>query len=42
MNGRILAELIPHAQLEIVRCGHLFLHERPDEMAALIADFTAR
>jgi poly(3-hydroxyalkanoate) depolymerase len=40
VNGRILARLIPDARLEIVRGGgHLFLLERPGEMAALIADF---
>jgi poly(3-hydroxyalkanoate) depolymerase len=42
VNGRILAGLIPDARLEIVRGGgHLFLLERPEEMAALIAHFTA-
>lgn len=41
VNGRILSRLIPHARLEVVPGGHLFLLERPEEMAALIADFTA-
>ena len=39
-NGRILARLIPKAQLRIIRGGgHLFLIEEPDESAALVADF---
>ena len=40
VNGRILARLIPDARLEIVAGGgHLFLLERPEEMAALVARF---
>jgi poly(3-hydroxyalkanoate) depolymerase len=40
INGRILAKLIPNARLEIIRGGgHLFLLERPTEVAALVADF---
>jgi pimeloyl-ACP methyl ester carboxylesterase len=39
VNGKILARLIPDARLEVVQGGHLFLLERPAEMAALIADF---
>jgi poly(3-hydroxyalkanoate) depolymerase len=40
INGRILARLIPNARLEIVRGGgHLFVLERPTEIAALVADF---
>jgi poly(3-hydroxyoctanoate) depolymerase len=40
VNGRILARLIPHARLEIIRGGgHLFLLEHPAEHAALIAAF---
>ncbi len=40
MNGRILARCIPDARLHIVRGGgHLFLLERPAELAALVADF---
>ena len=40
LNGRILARLIPRARLEVVRGGgHLFLLERPTELAALIAAF---
>jgi poly(3-hydroxyalkanoate) depolymerase len=43
VNGRILTRLIPHARLEIVRGGgHLFLLERPEEMAAVIAGFLAQ
>jgi poly(3-hydroxyalkanoate) depolymerase len=42
VNGRILAGLIPDARLHIVRGGgHLFLLERPAEMASLIAGFLA-
>jgi poly(3-hydroxyoctanoate) depolymerase len=40
INGRILAHVIPDARLHIVRGGgHLFLLERPAEMAALVTDF---
>ncbi len=40
INGRILACCIPHARLEVVRGGgHLFLLERPAEMARLITTF---
>jgi poly(3-hydroxyoctanoate) depolymerase len=40
INGRILAVVIPNARLEIIRgAGHLFLLERPTEIAALVADF---
>ena len=40
INGRILAWCIPGARLHVVRGGgHLFLLERPSEMAALVADF---
>ena len=40
INGRILARCIPDARLHVVRGGgHLFLLERPSEMAALVADF---
>jgi len=39
-NGRILARLIPHARLVVVRGGgHLFLLQLAREMATLIADF---
>ena len=39
-NGRILARLIPNARLEVIRGGgHLFLLERPSEIAAVVADF---
>jgi poly(3-hydroxyoctanoate) depolymerase len=42
INGRILSLLIPHARLEIIRGGgHLFLLERPTELAVLIAAFLA-
>jgi poly(3-hydroxyoctanoate) depolymerase len=40
VNGRILARLIPRARLWVVRGGgHLFLLERPAELATLVADF---
>ena len=35
-NGRILANRIPHARLEVVEGGHLFLLTNPTEMAARI------
>jgi poly(3-hydroxyalkanoate) depolymerase len=42
VNGRILARIIPNARLEIIRGGgHLFLLERPQEIAALVAEFLA-
>jgi poly(3-hydroxyalkanoate) depolymerase len=42
VNGRILTRIIPKARLEIIRGGgHLFLLERPQEIAALVADFLA-
>ncbi|HKE50218.1 MAG TPA: poly(3-hydroxyalkanoate) depolymerase [Actinomycetes bacterium] len=40
INGRILAWRIPNARLHVVRGGgHLFLLERPEEHAALVATF---
>ena len=40
VNGRILARCIPGARLHVVHGGgHLFLLERPAEMAALVVDF---
>ena len=36
VNGRILAALLPNAQLVEIDCGHLFLLTRPDEAAAAI------
>ena len=40
ISGRILTWVIPNARLEIIRGGgHLFLLERPTELAALIATF---
>ena len=38
-NGRILAGRIPHARLEVVEGGHLFLLTHAARMAALINDF---
>ena len=40
INGRILAWRIPNARLHVVRGGgHLFLLERPSELATMIAEF---
>ena len=42
INGRILARCIPRARLQVIAGGgHLFLLERPAEMARLIAAFLA-
>jgi poly(3-hydroxyoctanoate) depolymerase len=42
VNARILARLIPDAQLHVLRRGgHLFLLERPAEAAGLVAAFLA-
>jgi poly(3-hydroxyoctanoate) depolymerase len=42
VNGRILARRIPDARLHVVDGGgHLFLLERPAEMAALVTGFLA-
>jgi len=41
INGRILAGLIPHARLETVPGGHLFLVSRPKASVALIKAFLA-
>jgi poly(3-hydroxyalkanoate) depolymerase len=40
VNGRILAHCIPEARLHVVGgAGHLFLLERPTEMAAMVTRF---
>jgi poly(3-hydroxyalkanoate) depolymerase len=40
VNGRILRKVIPRSRLEVIAGGgHLFLLERPAEVAALTADF---
>ncbi|MET0147250.1 MAG: alpha/beta fold hydrolase [Ilumatobacteraceae bacterium] len=40
LNGRILAFGIPGARLHVIESGgHLFLHERPDEVAPVIDAF---
>jgi pimeloyl-ACP methyl ester carboxylesterase len=41
MNGRILAACIPHARLQVVNCGHLFLLTRANVLAPDIEDFLA-
>jgi poly(3-hydroxyalkanoate) depolymerase len=41
INARILASLIPRAQLHIVNCGHLFLLTRAQEVAPVIKQFLA-
>jgi poly(3-hydroxyoctanoate) depolymerase len=42
INGRILHRLIPHSRLHVVEGGgHLFLLERPFEMAGLVTEFLA-
>ncbi|MGC1563520.1 MAG: alpha/beta fold hydrolase, partial [Bradyrhizobium sp.] len=39
INGRILARLIPNAELHMIDDGHLFMVTRPAETAALIEAF---
>jgi poly(3-hydroxyoctanoate) depolymerase len=40
VNGKILTRLVPHSRLEIIGGGgHLFVLERPAEVAALIVEF---
>ena len=39
VNGRILARLIPNAELEIVDDGHLFMVTQPKETAERIENF---
>jgi poly(3-hydroxyalkanoate) depolymerase len=41
INGRILARLIPNAQLRMIDDGHLFMVTRPAETAAIIEEFLA-
>ena len=41
VNGRILAALIPNAELRMIDDGHLFLLTRPAETAGLIEAFLA-
>jgi len=41
INGKILATLLPHARLETVPGGHLFLVSRPAETIPLIEAFLA-
>jgi poly(3-hydroxyalkanoate) depolymerase len=42
INGRILAKMIPNARLEIIHGGgHLFVLDRPTEIAAVVAEFLA-
>jgi pimeloyl-ACP methyl ester carboxylesterase len=39
INGRILAGLIPNAELRMIDDGHLFMVTRPAETAAIIESF---
>jgi poly(3-hydroxyalkanoate) depolymerase len=39
VNGRILARSIREARLHVIHGGHLFILERPDEVAQLVAGF---
>jgi poly(3-hydroxyoctanoate) depolymerase len=40
VNGRILARRIPQARLQVIHGGgHLFILERPAEVAELVAQF---
>jgi len=39
INGRILARCIPHARLEMIDDGHLFLVSSPERSAALVREF---
>jgi poly(3-hydroxyalkanoate) depolymerase len=41
INGRVLALLIPNAQLRMIDDGHLFMVTRPAETAAIIEEFLA-
>jgi hypothetical protein len=41
INGRILARLIPNAQLRMIDDGHLFMVTRPAETARFIEEFLA-
>jgi pimeloyl-ACP methyl ester carboxylesterase len=40
VNGRVLAWRIPNAKLHVIeQGGHLFILERPDDIAELVAEF---
>jgi poly(3-hydroxyoctanoate) depolymerase len=39
VNGRILANRLPNARLEVVDCGHLFILTHPEETAQTIEQF---
>ena len=41
MNGRVLALLIPNAELRMIDDGHLFMVTRPAETAGIIEEFLA-
>jgi hypothetical protein len=41
INGRVLALLIPNAELRMIDDGHLFMVTRPAETARLIEEFLA-
>ena len=41
-NGRRLAERIPGARLVMLDdCGHMPMHEKPDELVAAVLEFLA-
>ena len=39
VNGKILASRLPHATIEVVNCGHLFMLTQPDQTVARIERF---
>ena len=41
VNGRLIAARLPHAELETVECGHLFVLTRPLETAQRVERFLA-
>jgi pimeloyl-ACP methyl ester carboxylesterase len=42
VNGRILASLIPNAELRMIDDGHLVMVTRPAEVAAIMEEFLAK
>jgi len=41
VNGRIIASRVPHATLQTVDCGHLFVLTKPAETARRVERFMA-